>query len=144
MVRLQCNANQKIKTLLDQRPVRNFHHLVCSGYARGSLRLFLIDLQTLITKVAVMMSEITDCRSISNCAEGLEFLCLEILGDYSLYDIWNDLALDEKANLIRLGDCPNSAVKTDMDMCVEAFNYMVTALSDKYSLPELNALIVKK
>ena len=59
MIKLKSNSNQLIKKYIYDDGVRAYYYSVCERYANGYVQTFITDMQTLITKLGVMMSKIS-------------------------------------------------------------------------------------
>ena len=142
MITLKSNANELISKQMKSNGVRAFYLSVCERYEKGYVQCFITDLQSLITKVGILVS-LADRSgpSISYCPQSIEYLCKKVLGSSKLYDTFDSLGVNEKGNI---GKHTISTNSIDMDRVVTTYNSMVDTIARNYGLSALKTLIVRK
>ena len=142
MIELKPNANQKLKEMMYENGVRAFYLDVCEKYSKNFVQVFITNMQTLIAKLGMMISEVSTVRvRIDHCSQSIHYLCKTVLDNPSLENKFDKIGINGKANKGKHTRTTNSI---DMDMCVQTYNNLVSAIANKYNLHSLNDMIVKK
>lgn len=142
MIQLIPNADQKLKELMYGKGVRAFYNATCESYTKDYSQLFATNMQTLITKLAIIVTKVsTKPVRISYCRTAIPYLCKNVLDNPSLNDKFEELAINDNGN-----DGKHSAdtVVVDMDRCVTTYNNIVNSIASKYNLFSLRDMVVKK
>lgn len=143
MIRLVSNADQKLHQLIYEKSARAYYLSVCEHYAKNHITCFTSDMQILITKLGIMISEIsTTKQSICYCHTSLRFLCDTVLDNPALKNTFEDIGINQKGNEAKHRIAKQTNI--DMQRCVTAYNNLVNRISDKYGLKSLKAMVVRK
>ena len=144
MITLVPNADSIIKRLFYENSVIAYYHSACERYTNGYVNTFITDMQTLVTKLGVMMSAIAEPpkTKVSYCEQSIRYLCCEVLDNPRLVEKFDEIGLNEKGNKNKHSIAKN--VNIDMLKCVTAYNNLVMRISDKYGLKSIENMIVKK
>jgi hypothetical protein len=143
MINLVPGSDAKIKKLVFENSVRSYYYSACERYTNGYVNTFITDMQILITKLGIMVSEVSiSKRKISYCYDSINFLCREVLDNPSLINTFNSIGLNDKGNDGKHTIARN--VTIDMDKCVNAYNNLVNSIINKYKLHSLKDMIVRK
>ena len=142
MIRLKPSADSEIKKLIFRKSVRADYFGVCECYTNSYSQRFARDIQTLITKLAIVVTRVsvTPIR-INFCAQAIHYLCNDVLENSSLEQTFEKLGINKEGNK---GKHTIDTVNIDMDRCVVAYNNMVNSIANKYNLSSLKEMIVKK
>ena len=142
MIYLVPNADAKIKSLIFEDSVRSFYYCVCEHYASGHVNPFITNMQTLVTKLGIMVAMVSNEPAMSYCRQAIIFLCAKVLDNPSLIDTFDEIGLNEKGNRDKHGIPKN--VTIDMLRCVTAYNNLVNQIVYRYKLKSLKYMIVRK
>lgn len=142
MITLKPNANNTVNTLCHKDAVIAYYYSICENYANNHIQLFITDLQTLITKVGMIMSEVSTRHVyISYCRKAIDYLCDTVLDDPRLKVKFNNLGINDKGNKGKHSLITNTL---NLDTAAAVFNEMIIAISNKYHLPAIKTLLIEK
>ena len=142
MITLKPNANATINKLCYEDSVIAFYYSVCENYANGYIQPFVTNMQTLITKVGIIMSTVSTKKVyISYCYGSIKYLCNTVLNKPELAKKFDQLGINEKGNK---GKHSLENNKIDLNKAVQVFNELIESIVNKYNLPALKALLVTK
>ena len=142
MVNLIPGANARIKQLIFEDSVRSDYLSTCERFTKGYINAFIGDMQRLITKLGIMMSEVSNGPHINYCYTSINYLCKDVLDSPGLIKTFDDLGLNQKGNQGKHTIARN--VHIEMQRCVTAYNNIVNRIIDKYGLKSLEYMIVRK
>ncbi len=142
MINIVNGANQKVYQMVFEKSVSAFYLSVCERYSKGYTQLFITDLQNLITKVGIIMSEVsTSKKRISYCSSALDYLCNDVLNSNNLYKRFDEIGINAKGNI---GKHSLKSNTIDLDKTVIVFNSMIDNIANRYNLPALKKLLICK
>lgn len=142
MVNLIPGANARIKQLIFEDSVRSDYLSTCERFTKGYINAFIGDMQRLITKLGIMMSEVSNGPHINYCYTSINYLCNDVLDSPGLIKTFDDLGVNQKGNQMKHTIARN--VHIEMQRCVTAYNNIVNRIIDKYGLKSLEYMIVRK
>lgn len=143
MIKLQDNANSKIKGLIYEKSVISYYYSTCECYTKGYVNKFITDMQILITKLGIIISRVSiNGPKISYCVSSIKYLCEKVLDSPNLVNTFIELGLNDKGNEGK--HTIGKDVNIDMNRCVNAYNNLVNRIADVYGLRNLERLIVRK
>ena len=142
MIKLVPGADAKIKEKIFKNSVRAYYKSVCENYARGFVNPFITNMQILITKLGIMVSEVSNGPNIAYCYTSINYLCETVLDNVGLIKTFDDIGINDKGNRNKHAIVDN--VNIDMLRCVTTYNNLVTRIADKYGLRSLEHMIVRK
>lgn len=142
MIHLKKNANQLINNIVHEDGVSAFYLDVCEKYSKGYIQTFITTLQTLITKVGIIISSVDyNGVAISYCSQSIEYLCKKVLDDERLFNKFSEVGINSKGNN---GKHRIETQHINIDKAVSLFNTLINSIVNKYNLPSLKYLIIKK
>ena len=142
MISLKPNANATVNKLCYSDSVIAFYYSVCEDYANEYVQPFVTNMQTLITKVGIIMSNVATKKvNISYCYQSINFLCKTVLNKPELGKKFDQLGINSKGNK---GKHSLENNKIDLNKAVQVFNELINSIVNKYNLPALKALLVVK
>lgn len=142
MITLKQNANAMVKKLCYEDSVIAFYYSVCENYANGYIQPFVTNMQTLITKVGMIVSTVSTKKVyISYCYRSITYLCNTVLNKPELAKKFDQLGINAKGNK---GKHSLENNKIDLDKAVQVFNELIDSITNKYNLPALKALLLSK
>lgn len=122
--------------------VSAFYLDVCEKYSKGYIQTFITTLQTLITKVGIIISSVDyNGVAISYCSQSIEYLCKKVLDDERLFNKFSEVGINSKGNN---GKHRIETQHINIDKAVSLFNTLINSIVNKYNLPSLKYLIIKK
>ena len=136
------NADVELKRLISIETTKQIYLSTCERYRQGNLFSFITDMQILVTKLGIMISDVAAGPDISYCIQSIRYLCGEVLDDPKLEKAFIGLDLNNKGN-----DAKHSLsadVSIDMERCVEIYNFVVARIVKQYGLDSLRAMIITK
>lgn len=142
MIKLKPNADQQVRSIINDDGVIAFYYSICEKYYHGYVQTFITDFQVLITKLGITMSKVsTQKRNISYCFQAIGYLTRTVLNKPDLEKKFNSLGVNNKGNKGK-----HDIVKNTINMgeCVNTFNTLVNTISSTYHLPSLKTLIITK
>lgn len=142
MVKFIPYSDQKLRVTIYEKSVRTYYISVCDDYARGFTSTFITNIQILITKLGIMVAEVSTKQNISYCIQSLKFLCFDVLEDQRLMAKFKSLGVNEIGNASKHDIAKD--VKIDMAQWVATYNYLVNSIVTKYNLPALKLMIIAK
>ncbi|MBQ8424832.1 MAG: hypothetical protein IJX17_02270 [Clostridia bacterium] len=143
MIKLIPDSNSKIKDMIFNTNVIAYYKSTCEKYTMGYVNTFITDMQTLITKLGILVANVDkDKPYISKCYTSIKYLCEKVLDNPNLIDTFEDIGLNSKGNENKHAISKNTNI--DMQRCVSAYNNLVNRIADKYGLRELEKIIVRK
>lgn len=142
MVKLAPDADAKIKKLIFENSVRAYYLSACERYAKGYVNAFITDMQILITKLGIMVSNVARGPKIAYCYSSINYLCTTVLDNPGLIKTFDDIGLNDKGNHNKHTIAKN--VNIEMLRCVTAYNNLVNRIADKYGLRSLEYMIIRK
>lgn len=142
MIVLRSKADKIIENKVFSNGVRAFYYSVCEKYAKGYTQTFITEMQNLITKLGIMISDASiNQKNITYCSQSICYLCNEVLDSSSLEKSFESIGLNDKGNQ---GKHTISTNRIDMDKCVQLYNSLINNIMSNYPLPSLKHMIVYK
>ena len=141
-VKLVKNANDAAKKLIHLDSVKGFYFGVTEKYINNYKQTFATDFQNLITKVGIIMSDISiGSPNISYCRTSIDFLCNTVLNSQKLYKEFDKLHINSQGNAAK-----HTLFVTNPDIkgCVDLYNKVINEIVKKYKLPAFKDLLIVK
>ena len=125
---ITMTANDTIKKHIDATEFKEMHSAIREDAIRGHKTTFVTNLQNLITKVGLIISEVslTDRMQEGTFIGSINYLCNVVLKQQSLYNHLR--ASDINVNANRGKHTLESYTDVDIDECLHQYNRLIDAL----------------
>ncbi|MBE5738999.1 MAG: hypothetical protein E7354_04660 [Clostridiales bacterium] len=132
MINLAHNAKQELNKLLSQKEMKAAFLSACDSYKKKYTTRFSNDMQTLITKVGLLVSKLSTKDKITSQTflGSIDFLCKKVIEDPARIKFLRATSINENGNKNKHTLDKNEEM--NLDECIHQYNTLLDKIAQKY------------
>lgn len=140
-IALVADANEIVGRLVFQKETQAYYKSVQERVEKGFVTAFVTDLQNLVVKVALIISEVAVSVKLKTgyYLTSIDYLCNKVLKDNDLHKGLRATKINENANKNK-HTLEATADEINIGQCISQYNRLINQLIKKLEVPALNVL----